>query len=56
MTMPSPPPLLLTTDDRLARIESLLVAVGTTVDRIERLASRIEVQTRKQEGKRRSEL
>jgi hypothetical protein len=39
--MPSPPPLLLTTDDRLARIESLLVAVGTTVDRIEWLASRI---------------
>jgi hypothetical protein len=40
----------------LARIESLLVAVGTTVDRIERLASRIDVQTRKQDGKRRSEL
>jgi hypothetical protein len=39
--MPSPPLLLLTTDDRLARIESLLVAVGTTVDRIERLASRM---------------
>jgi|RhiMetdeSRZDD1v2_1073273.scaffolds.fasta_scaffold50631_10 hypothetical protein len=54
--MPSPPPLLLTTDDRVARIESLLVALGTRVDRIERLASRIDVQTRKQDGKRRSEL
>jgi hypothetical protein len=54
--MPSSPPLLLTTDDRLARIESLLVVVATTVDRIERLASRIDVQTRKQDGKRRSEL
>ena len=53
--MPSPPPLLLTTDDRLARIESLLVALGTRVDRIEQLALRIEFQTRKQEGKR-SEL
>jgi hypothetical protein len=26
--MSSPPPLLLTTDQRLARIESLLVAIG----------------------------
>ena len=54
--MPSTPPLLLTTDQRLARIESLLVAVATTVDRIERLASRIDHQTRKQDGKRRNEL
>jgi hypothetical protein len=50
--MPNSPPLLMSTDDRLARIESLLVALGTGVDRIERLASRIEVQTRKQDGKR----
>ena len=51
--MPGPPPLLMSTDDRLARIESLLVALGTRVERIERLASRIDVQTRKQDGKRR---
>jgi hypothetical protein len=54
--MSSPPPLLLSTDDRLARIESPLVAIGTRVDRIERLASRIDAQARKQDGKRRSEL
>jgi hypothetical protein len=34
----------------------LLVALGTRVDRIEQLASRIDFQTRKQDGKRRSEL
>jgi hypothetical protein len=50
--MPSPPLLLLSTDDRLARIESLLVAIGTRVDHIERLASRIDAQTRKQIEKR----
>jgi hypothetical protein len=36
--MSSPPPLLLTTDERLARIESLLVALETRVDHIERLS------------------
>jgi hypothetical protein len=50
--MSSPPPLLLSTDDWLARIESLFVAIGTTVDRIERLASRIDAQTRKADGKK----
>jgi hypothetical protein len=49
--MPNPP-LLLTTDDRLARIESLLGNIGTRVDHIERLALRIDMQTRKQEPKK----
>ena len=47
------PPLLLTLDDRLARIESLLVTMGTRLDRLERLAMRIDHQTQKPEAQRR---
>jgi hypothetical protein len=48
-----PAPLLLNLDDRLARIESLLVTMGSRLDRLERLAMRIDHHTQKPEPKRR---
>jgi hypothetical protein len=51
--MTSQPPLLLTLEDRLARIEALLVGMGTRLDRLERLAMRIDHYIQKPEQKRR---
>jgi hypothetical protein len=43
MTMAPPPPLLHTVDDRLARIEDLLVKVAMRLDRMEQILSRISL-------------
>jgi hypothetical protein len=48
------PPLLLNLEDRLARIESLLGTMGTRLDRLERLAMRIDHNTQKSQTRSRN--
>jgi hypothetical protein len=52
MTNSNDAPLLQTPDDRLARMESMLVNAGGRLDRIEQVLSRIELELRELKPKK----